>query len=164
MTEGYEFHPVDGSLDEAKSWLRNVVKVTMATCPCCQQNAKIYRVKITNTHAKGLIDLCKHYRRDWGNLANLDRRYKGDGGKIAELKYWGIVEEMPKSIHPPDGIHRGWWRITEVGENFLRGYTRLPKYITKYANRRLGVHGMETVSIHDVLGTHFNFEDLMNGV
>lgn len=143
---------------EVRAWLRMQVMAKGATCPCCQQFAKRYRRQIYGAMAAGLIVAHQANGRDWFHLRTATGYAGGDHSK---LRYWGLIEEEPGMR--PDGGRAGWWRVTPLGVSFVRGRVTVPKYALIYDNRlqRLdSSHG--EVGIRDVLGTRFNYDELMS--
>jgi hypothetical protein len=44
---------------------------------------------------------------------------------------------------------------------FVKAQLKVPRKVTLYDNRLLGIDDSQMVSIHDVLGEHFNLAELM---
>ena len=61
------------------------------------------------------------------------------------------------------GGRAGWWRLTEQGSAFVQGLMKVQKYAKIYDSRLLKLDG-ELVTIRDVLGSRFNYDELMRGV
>lgn len=128
------------------------------TCPCCDQFAKVYSRKINAGHARALIALYRAVGRDWGHLATYDQ-----SREASKLAYWGLIEE--ESARRDDGGRSGWWRITDLGERFLRNQLLVPKHARVYDGRLLRLDDTDgLVSIVDALGTRFNYSELMAGI
>jgi hypothetical protein len=71
---------------------------------------------------------------------------------------WHLVAELDEPRD--DGGRAGYWRVTELGVEFLRGTLRVPKYARVYDGRRLGFAG-ELVGVADCLGEPFRLDELM---
>lgn len=145
------------SLAEAQEWLRDHVD-DGETCPCCTQFAKVYRRKLTAPVAQVLIAMYRT-RGGWIRVADLGLT-RGDEAKA---RYWDLIE-APADAEREDGSRRvGIWRLTVRGIAFVNDQIRVPKYVRIYNGRRIGVDDTETVSIADVLGSKFNYRELMEG-
>lgn len=150
----------DTPLGEARDWLRNRIDEG-ASCPCCQQYARVYRRKITSRQAHGFILVWRAAGIDWVHIPTVHPAFTGDGGKLSMLRYWGLLEEADDKRD--DGGRAGWWRITSRGRLYLDDQLRVPKYARTYDGRCLSLVG-EPVGIRDALGTRFRYDELMAGV
>jgi hypothetical protein len=70
-----------------------------------------------------------------------------------KLAFWGLVELDPKV--------RGLRRVTQHGESWLRGQTRVPKYAYAYDGACLA-HAGEEITVKDALGKKFDYDELMS--
>jgi len=160
----------NASLEEAKSWLRDNLDQG-ANCPCCTQKARIYKRQINSSMAYVLILLDRYFREstdEWlhvpsyltglGLNPRLSAAFRGDWAK---LKYWGFLEEKP-DVRDDGSPHAGFHRITPAGIQFVRGETRVLKYMHIYNNHVLHQSGPPT-SIQDALGQKFSYNELMKG-
>lgn len=145
----------DTTLEVARDWLRSRLKHGV-TCPTCQQDAKIYRRSINSRQAVALIKLHNAVGRDWGHVPTI----AGDGCEISKLRFWGLVEE--EKDKRPDGGRTGFWRVTDLGEGFVRGRWPVAKSVLIYNNRCLEVLGRK-VDIRECLGNRFDYSALMAG-
>lgn len=143
------------SLDEARAWLNERVREGVR-CPCCTQFAKIYRRSITSTSVRGLVAL---YRAggtvEFCHWPTVMQRKQADETKLV---YWGLVEEA-REVRP-DGGRAGWWRVTPLGEAWLRGRVTVPKYARIFDSQCLGLEGV-AVSAKQALGKRFDLAELM---
>jgi hypothetical protein len=149
----------DPLLSEAQAWLRARVD-DGAHCPCCKQFAKVYKRRINARQALALITLWRACGQDWGHVPSIDKRLAGDGGMIAYLRWWGLIEESQE--RRADGGRAGWWRITDQGGSFVRGVKSVPKYAHIYDGSCLRFSG-DMVTIRDALGAKFDYDKLMRG-
>jgi len=161
MADKFTADPKGVTLEDAKKWLRGKVRKG-AECPCCTQFAKVYKRKLNASMAVGMIKFYKHTggAQEWVHIpthTDLSRL----GGDWAKLAKWGLVEER-ESDRPDGGKHAGWWRITDLGAHFVLGRTRVPQYVFIYNQRLMKGDDDSTVSIHEALGSEFNYNELMN--
>jgi hypothetical protein len=150
------------TLEEAKQWLRERVDKG-AKCPCCTQMAKVYRRHMTSTTGRTMIAMYRYHGTDWVNIPDLMKLYLRDvahqGGYATLAQHWGLIIE--ERTARDDGGRPGWWHLTSDGVMFVKAQLKVPRKVTLYDNRLLGIDDSQMVSIHDVLGEHFNLAELM---
>lgn len=157
----------DGAtLDDAKAFVQTNLR-TGCSCPTCGQYAKLYKRPINATMAYALCMIYQHFKRHpnhvWLHIPQFLIQVKRDstiaGGDVVKLRYWGLLERA--AGERDDGSNRvGRYRITELGKNFVEGKIAVPKYVFLY-NQRLFRLSEEMATIHDALGTRFNYAQLM---
>lgn len=149
------------TLSEAQAWLRDRVD-DGEKCPCCTQFAKVYRRKIDSGMAHILVQMYRHQNDEDGRWVHVPSLGTAGGDPI-KTRHWKLIEE--RQVQRDDGSSRaGWWRLTQLGQDFVCNRVRIPKHARLYDGRCLGLDSTETVSITDCLGTKFNYTELMNGV
>jgi len=150
------------TLEEAKDWLRNRVDEG-ATCPCCTQYAKVYRRKLTSVAVRFVIALYREKGRDYGHAPAIAARRMRDvahqGGYVTLGGYWGLIQE--ERTARPDGGRSGYWRVTQLGEDFIFARTSIPKYVMVYNSRILCQTG-EQITADIALGQHFDLAELLH--
>lgn len=149
------FH--DMTLKEAQDELRTLLDEG-AKCPCCTQLAKTYKRKVHATMARTLITMYRKGGRDWVYLPDIPQKSRDSTG----MAWWKLIEE--EKVLRPDGGRAGWWRVTEIGEKWLKQEMGIPKYAKVYDGRCLGYDREVYVTIRDCLGEKFDYDELMAGV
>jgi hypothetical protein len=151
-------HYMGVTLRGAKDWL--LARLDKGEkCPCCHQFAKMYRRTINGAMVRALANLYKAGGGSafgYGHLPDMDPS-KGDAAKLV---YWDLIEEE-RGVRE-DGGRAGYWRVTELGEEFLQGTIKLPKHARVYDQRLFGLDDTETVTIHDCWGKPFDLRELMD--
>ncbi len=151
------------TLGEARDKLRTLA-AEGHECPCCRQYVKVYRRKLTAASTRAVIAHYSESGRDWGHLPTIVKKRMPDvahqGGYMNLAVHWGLIEE--ERTLREDGGRAGFWRVTEAGEQWVRGEISIPKYALIYDGRRLGVRG-DAVTIRDALGNNFDYQELMVG-
>lgn len=133
----------DMTLGEARL-LFNMLLQAGCVCPTCERPAKIYRRNINATQVKGLLCLYKEAGREWGDLQAARRRAGNvDSREEHKLVYWGLIEINTDA-------RDGTWRVTALGEAFLRNEVTLPKYAFVYDGACIG-HDGDEIGIFDIL-------------
>ncbi len=133
-------------------------------CPCCDRFIKVYRRALSSSMAQWLIYMYKrsalakiplwlHVEKDFHGISTPSR------GDYAKLRYWGLIEAMPE-VGGSRGRTNGYWRITKKGEEFVEGRITVPARIHLLDNRVVG-WSPKTVTIQDVLGKKFDYNELM---
>jgi hypothetical protein len=157
------------TLEEARQWLQGHLAVGVS-CPCCTQFAKIYKRPMTGTMAYALVLIYRHFRSatvgSWLHVPTFLTAQSGlgpvaRGGDWAKLVYWGLIRD--KGDVRDDGSNRaGYYQITDHGCQFVECKVRVPKYVWIYDGQALTrTEEPELVSIRDVMGTKFDYSELM---
>ena len=143
---------------EARGILRELAKGDGHECPVCRRMTKVRRRNLTSVAARAVQALYRAHGRGVGHLPTVVNRDLADvanqGGYTSLGAHWGLIEE--EKICRPDGGRAGYWSVTALGESWLRGETRIPKYVDLYDSRRLGEPYGELVGAREVLDTHFD--------
>lgn len=149
----------DMTLGEARGRLRELV-YHGERCPCCTQHAQVYRWSLYATAIRTLVAL---YRAGGTTRFVESKTVKipGQGGDMSRLAHWHLVEQ--ESVRRADGGRSGWWRVTPLGEEFLRGRATIPKYVYVFDGRRLKADGPE-LGIRECLGKKFSYDEMMAGL
>lgn len=139
-------------------------KVTQ--CRCCGQTVKKYRRNITGAMAVALILLSKKdaLGDDWIHVEDFLKDMPGlpssIRGDVAKLRHWGLIEKKPEERE--DGSPRnGYYKITNLGREFIKGEKQLPRHIFLYNNKLLGFDS-EECTIKQCLGKKFDYNQLMS--
>lgn len=123
-------------------------------CPVCDRHAQRYRRRIHRGMAQALLALF---------LADplrgfVDKRavLEGVGAGARDealLRFWGLLE--------PDPGRPGWWRVTGLGADFLRGNRKVREFAVIYAGECEGLEG-PLVSFEECWGRPFDLEELLD--
>lgn len=136
-------------------------------CPCCGQEAKIYRRNLDSMMAEALTIFYRHAKKVGFNAwIDLPREFPGrlmSGGDIAKLRRWGITEAPQIDPQNWKRVQGGFWRLTPLGVRFASNRLRVPQSEICYANETIGFEG-PMVKIEDCFDSPFNYAELMNGV
>ncbi len=132
------------------------------TCPCCGQFAKIYNRTVHSTMAKQLIKALKiGADKEYIHVSRLLFRGSSGTGDFPKAVYWGLIKEMPND--DPEKRSSGYWMLTNLGIEFVKGNVGIPKYARVYNGELLNppFEG-KTVYIKDCLGKKFDYQELMS--
>jgi hypothetical protein len=135
----------------------------------------VYKRPITDAMAAALIYIYRFYwRNNWANtwlhvpsyLAAQQippgKKAGWHGGDYAKLCHWQLI--TAKTGTRPDGSPRvGFYKITDLGREFVEGTMEVPQYTYICVNELLGM-ALPYISITDALGTDFNYNTLMQGI
>lgn len=148
------------TIAEARKYLEENAKKG-AECPCCKQLVKRYVRPMYSRQVLALINLYKLAKQkpDYYHMTQIEGSLRSGGGDFAKLRYWGFIVEKPN--FKDDKRTSGFWAITEVGSDFVRNAIKVKSHVVLYNNKFLGFTGSD-VSISGVLGTKFNYHELMN--
>lgn len=145
------------TLAEARNTLRQLVD-DGERCPLCTQFAKIYRFGFNGAMARGLIKMYHQGGQDWVNVPELHL----PGGHMLKARFWNLIEKPPELVRDDGSTRVGIWRLTDHGVEFVTNHRTILSHARIYDNRCLGLRG-EPVSIRDVLGKRFDYDELMRG-
>lgn len=151
------------TLEEAKQWLRERFEQG-AECPCCKQYVKLYKRKLNSFMAYALLLIDRYFRqpdaKEWLHVPSYLVEQNATDRECAKLRYWGLIEEMPEGRD--DGSpHAGFYKITELGKQFVARKIRVPMYIHLYNGGIVKRKDEETIDIYEALGEKFNYNELM---
>ncbi len=129
-------------------------------CPCCNQNVKMYRWRISAVIAKCLLDMYKlsidNPKRWVHPLHDLEQ----NSGDYAKLRYFGLIES-DQEVPEEDKKASGFWRITPLGKSFVLNRATVALKVKIYNQNSYGFEGKQ-ISIIDALGKKFSYSELMN--
>lgn len=125
-----------------------------SACPCCDQHVKVYARPLYNVMGAWLI-----WAARCGETVHVREGPAVRGGDFAKLVHWGLMEAV-------GGARTGRWDVTHLGHAFVAGEIKVPSHVYLYNGRiwrRSGDDGFSSklVSILDVLGTKFDYAELM---
>lgn len=143
------------TLEAARGLLKKLAIDGGAYCPCCGQFTKVYQRQIHSSQVRTLITMYHNRGLAWQYLPDVHQHSRD----FTHVAYWGLIEE--KGVPRQDGGRRGLWRVTDLGEDWLRGRVKVPKYALIYDAKFLGYQG-DQVSADEALGKDFKLDELMN--
>lgn len=118
------------------------------TCPSCLRKVKEYERPINRAQALALVAMYVNSTTDWTDVRSLRTRIRSGvadkNNEISKLAHWGLVQQHP---YVRKG---GWWRVTNLGAQWVRGEISVPSTIFLYQAELTG-HGTSTVMLQDVL-------------
>lgn len=137
------------------------------TCPCCQRDGIVYWRKLNSGMCRILLlmvaTLHKLGRKhdDW---VHIDEFFPGGAQKHRDwtmMRHWGLIE--PQDVRTANENASGMWRVTQTGHQFARLKVRIASHGGFYENSVMG-WSTTLVDALQVLGKHFNYQELMQGV
>lgn len=129
-----------------------------AKCPCCGQDARLYRRKLTSTTAKALIAMYLAGPFAYHHMPTLLDAKQADEAKA---RHWGLISEKPGTRQGDIGP-AGYWRLTQKGIDFVLNYVLIEKFACIYDGRLIRLEG-DLISIQNALSNRFILADLMAG-
>ena len=136
-------------------------------CPTCGQNAKIYSRPLNWAQVLALV-LINRYRLKYGgnpwvhvenllkNTPDISATVRGDASK---LRFYGLTEKKIED-RQDESKRNGYYRITELGIDFLAGNAEVRQRIVTYNHLLLDFEG-PWIKIYDTKTVRFNFKELM---
>jgi hypothetical protein len=133
-------------------------------CPCCGRYSKVYHRTLHTTVAVQLIVMYRiitspgRHTSEYIDANEIQKRFKRVVGDLSKAKYWGLI--VAKDHTPDDKRSSGFWRMTELGIEFVKGGVKIKKYAHIYDDKVLDATGA-LVSIEDCLQNKYSYADLM---
>jgi hypothetical protein len=134
-------------------------------CPCCGRLCRERKGRFSYWMGVGLLAMYQHHKQNPGrqfcHIENLwiDLGFKSQRMRdVSRLKYYRLIQHAPLN---PDSVVRGFWRVTDDGEQFIKGVHSVPERCTTF-NDHVTAWGKKLVTIGDVLrSAPFNLDDLI---
>lgn len=154
------------TIKEGKEYLRNNFKKGV-TCPCCNQFVKLYKRKLNQSMAYGLTIMYKlHTAKGFDRYLKMNEeiaklKIPSSNIEYPKLAYFKLIQEVPKPMTKDDKKNTGFWRLTKMGIDFVKGQIEVPAYALIYNGTCYGFSD-EKINIIKALGTKFNYNELMS--
>jgi len=146
------------TVEQAKEKMRRNLE-DGSFCPCCNRFVRMYKRRVSSVSAVCLIRLYKLSNRTHNKWFHIkDIQGKSGGGDFAKLRYFGLIEEASNDC--PNKRTSGFWRITDEGRRFVKGWLSVPCYVKVYNGKVYG-EGAEKITIHQALNEKFDYAELM---
>jgi hypothetical protein len=137
-------------------------------CPVCNQFAKLYSRPIRAGMVAGLGVLYTYDLKNSGAWCHVEMAFKElkpevRGGDWCKLRFWDMIEKRPKIHDTKRGSNpkKGFWRITELGVEFITGKLKVPERALIFNNECLGFSGDE-MDVFEVLEKGgFDYDEIM---
>lgn len=153
------------TLKEAKEFLRKHYQKDGATCPCCLQRVKEYGRPLTGAMCYVLILVYKAFPAPtWLHVENYLKTTASGGkknlrGDFHKLVHWKLLQKR-EGDHENGSPRNGYYRITPMGEAFVKGLSQVPSKVYIY-NGKVQRFSKDLITIQDALGKHFDYNEIM---
>ena len=119
-------------------------------CSCCgQRMPRKYSHSLNRPLCEALVEL--YVSPDHTGVISKLNINHSQINNFHKLRYWGLVERAKFGLHE--------WKVTELGELFIRGETHLPSCVYTVNNERVATGG-KSKNIDDILNPRWrNRED-----
>ena len=147
------------AIRQLRAELRQYLKPGMpeTRCPVCRRRVKLDKRKLDSIMAR---ILCRIFRRAKGRTTrSVDYRRVMEAGRMGEcsiLRFWGLVRA---DVTQP----AGHWFLTELGQDFVRGYVEVPFAIWHWNKRRFGMT-KRTISLREALENTFDLDEMLAAI
>jgi hypothetical protein len=139
-------------------------------CPCCTRVVKLYRRYITTSMAISLAEIYRYFKQhpevEWLHVQNHLGEMKSHGargGDVSKLRFWGLLERKMGDARKDGSAKVGLYKLTDLGREFVRGNTRVPKYVYLFGNMQYPAPpGDPSVSFREAIGEKFDYSRLMD--
>lgn len=147
------------TVDEARAELAACITAGRTTrCPVCDRRASRYRRRIHGEMGRFLCLLVRSFLEGeaWTHVEKIQPK----NGNYAMLRLWDLA--VPSSKRTAGSNAHGLWQPTTKGVLFAQGHTYVEKYLFLWNGKIVG-RSEDVVTIREVLGTKFNYRELMGG-
>lgn len=147
------------TVDQARGQLLDaLLSGRTTTCPCCSRRVSRYRRRIHGEMGRFLCLLVRSFLdgTEWTHIEKIQPK----NGNYAMLRLWDLA--TPSSKRNAGRNAHGLWRPTMSGVLFAQGHTHVEKYLFLWNGQVVG-RSEDVVTIREVLGTKFNYQELMGG-
>lgn len=139
-----------------------------AICPCCQRRARTNKMRVHSTLAAMLMKLAKVSNgiagdlKSWVHVEAFRLDYASTGNDFCICKHWGIVEARAAD-ETEDKNSSGYYRLTDLGVDYVLGKASIPKYAFVFDNR-VQRFSEERVNIEQSLNNKFSYAELFTHI
>ena len=149
-------------LSDLQAWIRARWR-RGCRCPACGQSVKLYKRTLNRGMASVLIDIYKVCREQNVEYLHVSEHFLGQkdnavAREYSKLRFWGLLEEEPGERENGNGTGR--WRVTPLGEAFVKGRVLVPRSVLVFNNQLEGVSD-ERTTVRQALGRAFDYDELM---
>jgi len=126
-------------------------------CRICRRTVFLGKHKIDSAMARALVRMYRFHQRygdEWMDYRNY--RARGESRKHSLLRHWDLVERADRKTGPS----AGFWRITELGRDFIDGEVEVPAAAWLYNDTCYGFVKRKT-TIRQALGNKFDLDELL---
>lgn len=152
------------TIEQAKQFLRENMNKG-AICPCCHQDVKMYPRKLSASMGYVLLLLVKYRKSSpYFHVSEfLDSIGVGTSERAdwQKLVVWKLIERPEGKVRQDGSKRVGEYKVTQRGIDFAENNLKVHAKAKIYNGKDYGFEGKQ-VSIKDVLGSKFNYDDLMN--
>ena len=130
-------------------------------CPSCSLFVKRYTRKLNSSMALVLIEIYRSGEKDYIHVENFLKKINKPGlrADFHKLVHWNLLAKKIEK-REDDSKRNGFYKITLQGEMFVEGKITVPESVLIFNGEFEGFKGKQ-VNIIDVLGTKFNYKELM---
>ena len=148
----------ESTVASAREHLQKHLKTGMP-CPVCALFCKMYKRRFHSEMGVFLIRLVKFFREteDWVHTRTINPGTAKSSSDGSYLTLWGLIERKPVSVGSKSA---GLYKPTQEGEKLVDGLIKAPDHAFVFNKRALGF-SEEQVSIQEILGTKFDYDELM---
>lgn len=156
-------------LHEIRAWLKDKIKHhEPVECPACHQVVALRARTIHGSIARSMLAIYRAGGTQFVHAGTAREAAGVSGGRDDAMpQYWDLIER-PTAERREDGGATGQWRVTEKGEEWLKGEIVIPKHAWVYNKRAWFFDGdpgsgreYEPWSVKDALGEKFDLRDVI---
>ena len=127
--------------DAKKKYVEGLSKGT--SCPCCGRYGQMYKVILNRSLVMALNWIAKagaNTPHGWVDVQEDAPKEILKARTYMKLVYWKLIQRKPSKYKDVDGS-TGYWRVTDLGRQFLYGDIAVSKYVLVYNRKCEGMGG-----------------------
>lgn len=149
---------VTSPLETLRQEWKETIEGDGGKCPCCDRWGKINSKPLNETMAMSLEWLAGF--DDWVNIQVSAPKEILRSAQLSTLRYWKLVERRAKE--PGSNMKfSGYWRITQLGRDFVAGKVEVPRKVFMY-NSEAVAFSTDTVTFKECSGVSFDYREVMS--
>ncbi len=111
-------------------------------CQTCGALSVEYHLPFWKTSARMLIKIYQAARLSPYHPGHIGLRFSQQANQH-KMRFWGVIVKDEKP---------GFWRVTELGRDFVEGRAKIPSYVVVCRNELIEVSPVEHY-IHEIIGS-----------
>lgn len=152
----------DESIQKAKEWVERKLDNRGGFCPSCDKIAAYNRTKITDAHARLIIEIYKRHGMESAHVPSLviGNDAVGKLGHASESAHRGLLSV---DTERGGGSRSGWYHLTDEGIRWIHDQSTTPESIWSYNRFSRKIEDGKQVKVTEVFdrSNRFWYSDLM---
>lgn len=152
------------TLEEARAQWRATTEGDGGRCPCCDRWGKIYGRNINKTMAAAVVWLFQQEgdENGWVHLPTKAPLWLMRSKQLPSMRWWGLIERKAKDPKDASARFSGFWRLTELGKQWVVGHASVPRMAWTYDGEVERLDG-DPVTVSQCFDSYFDYSEVVAG-